>query len=246
MAPSHTTFSWHLYKTFTRTEDMFSVWKLHIGRWRESELSFAALVFGAFTSLVLLKCTGNAFLSLCSSSDQDLSCHINWPHVSDHYSAFCVFAPLLCAFLFTFFISRLSLLIPSLARSLPSLLPHLFLCHFYPCFSGESRARRQQGRGFVCLCVRIGSVCWYAAAEPREAQAAHSLRCHVLLLTADGSFLFPGIYLQAEVLIYVWKLPKVDGGSDFCLPTCSLCLFRCHLRASRDPSKDGGHPSPRS
>lgn len=117
MASSHTTFSWHLYKTFTRTEDMFSVWKLHIGRWRETELSFAALVFGAFTSLVLSKCIGNAFLSLCSSSDQYLSCHINWPLVSDHYSAFCVFAPLLCAFLFTFSISRLS------SSSLRSLTP---------------------------------------------------------------------------------------------------------------------------
>lgn len=122
MDPSHPTFSWRLYKTFTRT---LTVWKLHIGRWRETELSFAALVFGTFASLVLSKCTGNAFLNLCCSSDQYLSCHINWPLVSDHYSAFCVFAPLLCTFLFTFSIALLSLLIPSLAHS-----PLCFLISF--------------------------------------------------------------------------------------------------------------------
>lgn len=150
---------------------------------------------------MLSKCTGNAFLSLCCSSDQYLSCHINWPLVSDHYSAFCVFAPLLCAFLFTFSISRLSLLIPSLAHS-----PLCFLISFCATSIRASLGRAGLGGSraeALCVCVRIGSVCWYAAAEPGEAQAAHSLTCHVLLLTADGSFLFPGIYLQAEVLIYV-------------------------------------------
>lgn len=239
MAPSHTTFSWRLYKTFTRTLHCVKTAYWQVKRNRAVICSLSLRCFHILSVVELYRqCVFKPLLQQWSIL------------VLSHQLASC-FRPLLSFLCFCssslripFHLFHLPTFPPHpFARSLPSLLSHLFLCHFHPCFSGESRARRQQGRGFVCLCVRIGSVCWYAAAEPREAQTAHSLRCHVLLLTADGSFLFPGIYLQAEVLIYVWK---VHGGSDFCLPTCSLCWFRCHLRASHDLSKDWGHPSPRS
>lgn len=239
MAPSHPTFSWRLYKTFTRTLHCVKTAYWQVKRNRAVICSLSLRCFHIFSVVEMYRqCVFKPLLQQWSIL------------VLSHQLASC-FRPLLSFLCFCssslripFHLFHLPAFPPHpFARSLPSLLSHLFLCHFHPCFSGESRAWRQQGRGFVCLCVRIGSVCWYAAAEPREAQAAHSLTCHVLLLTADGSFLFPGIYLQAEVLIYVWK---VHGGFDLCLPTCSLCWFRCHLRASHDLSKDWGHPSPRS
>lgn len=186
MAPSHPTFSWRLYKTFTRTLHCVKTAYWQVKRNRAVICSLSLRCFHIFSVVEMYRqCVFKPLLQQWSIL------------VLSHQLASC-FRPLLSFLCFCssslripFHLFHLPAFPPHpFARTLPSLLSHLFLCHFHPCFSRESWARRQQGRGFVCLCVRIGSVCWYAAAEPGEAQAAHSLTCHVLLLTADGSF-FP-------------------------------------------------------
>lgn len=154
MAPSHPTFSWRLYKTFTRTLHCVKTAYWQVKRNRAVICSLSLRCFHIFSVVEMYRQW--VFKPLLQQ----------WSIlVLSHQLASC-FRPLLSFLCFCssslripFHLFHLPAFPPHpFARSLPSLLSHLFLCHFHPCFSGESRARRQQGRGFVCLCENWVSV----------------------------------------------------------------------------------------
>lgn len=150
MAPSHPTFSWRLYKTFTRTLHCVKTAYWQVKRNRAVICSLSLRCFHIFSVVEMYRqCVFKPLLqqwSILVLSHQLASCFRPL-----RYSAFCVFAPLLCAFLFTFSISRLSLLIPSLAHS-----PLCFLISFCATSIRASLGRAGLGGSRAeALCVSV-------------------------------------------------------------------------------------------
>lgn len=175
--------------------------------------------------------------------------HISWPPVWDSAFHVCLLFPIhTSSFPFpSFSLLRSAHFLSFIVRPVSS--PFLCLCHFHPCFSGECWSG---GR----LCVWELGQCagmqqQYKEVEPRAAGARHSPRCHVLMLTADWSFLSPAfiwcVLWHAVACIRVcpqdlcsYLLRRCSSRLmevvtclfiTFCPPTYSLCQFECHLRS---------------
>lgn len=239
MAPSHPTFSWRLYKTFTRTLHCVKTAYWQVKRNRAVICSLRLRCFHIFSVVEMYRqCVFKPLLqqwSILVLSHQLASFFQTITQLS-------VFLLLFSAHSFSPFpspgfpSSSLRSRTPlSAFSSLSVPLPSMLLW-------GEPGSEAAGPRLCVSLCENWVSV---LVCSSRARRSTGSSQPYMSCAASNGWWIIfsAGIYLQAEVLIYVWK---VHGGSDFCLPTCSLCWFRCHLRASHDLSKDWGHPSPRS